>query len=105
MFWLSLAILVVFFTGLVLGHRHVSRAALMWTGIGFAVAGLIPLAMLEWSFSSGKTTPVTMPVTLDRASVIRTPPFVVEQAGPYNVWLVFDHADDSADFDCWIGYH
>ena len=105
MLWAALAVIVVVFAGIVLGRHHLSRGALIAAGIGFAVIGLVPLAMLEWSYSAARTTPVTMPVALDRAGTIRVPPFFVAHPGPYDIWLVFDHSDGTDDFDCWTGYH
>ena len=103
MMYLALAVLVLSFAAVFLGRRLLARRELIAAGIGFVVIGLVPVAYLEWRYSLSNTMPATMAVPLDRAVTVKTAPFRIAITGPYELWLVFDHGDNSGDFDCWTG--
>jgi hypothetical protein len=105
MMWLAFVVVALVFAGVLVARRQLSRRALIGAGIAFALAGLVPVAALEWYFSAARTTPVNMAVPMDRAGTVHAGPFRIAIGGEYEMWLVFDHTDAVADFDCWIGYH
>ena len=101
--YLALAVLVLSFAAVYFGRKLLARRELIAAGIGFVVIGLAPVAYLEWRYTPANTTPATMAVPLDLAATVKTAPFRIAIAGPYELWLAFDHADNSGDFDCWTG--
>jgi len=84
--------------------RSWPRSVHIGTGFVLIAIGLGAVAWLEWRYSADNTTPVSMPLSMSRAATVTTPPFRLALSGPYDVWLAFDHGDDTADFDCWTGY-
>jgi hypothetical protein len=83
--------------------KLLGRRALVALGIAVAVIGASAVAYVEWRYAPTNTLPVQMPVALDRAGTVRTPPFRVAVAGPYDLWLEFDRKQDGEDFACLTG--
>jgi hypothetical protein len=83
--------------------RPLGRRVTVAIGLAFILIGVVAIGVLEWRYTPKNTTPVTMAIALDKPGVIRTPAFRAAITGPYEVWLRFNHGDDVADFDCWIG--
>jgi hypothetical protein len=83
--------------------KLLGRRTLVALGIAVAVIGAAAVGTVEWRYAPANTLPVQMPVALDRAAAVRTPPFRVTVAGPYDLWLEFDRKQDGEDFACLTG--
>jgi hypothetical protein len=79
---------------------RLSRRLLGVIGAALVLVGAAAIAYTEWRYLPAANKPLDMPLPLDRARTIVSPPFTLDQPSPYDIWLEVDRTPGVEAFGC-----
>jgi hypothetical protein len=79
---------------------RLSRRLFGVIGAALVLVGASAIAYTEWRYLPAANKPLDMTLPLDHARTIISPPFALDQASPYDIWLEVDRTPGVEAFGC-----